>query len=45
MSKNEQQIKYLIKEIDAIENNIKKSKSQLKILKEELKKLVDTDED
>jgi endonuclease III len=45
MSKNEEKIMRLLKEIGDIENHIKLLKSTLKHLKEELKKAVDTDED
>jgi len=45
MSKNEEKIIRLLKEIGDIENHIKILKSTLKHLKEELKKTVDADED
>jgi hypothetical protein len=45
MSRNEEKIIRILKEITDIENHIKLLKSTLKNLKEELKKAVDTDED
>jgi hypothetical protein len=45
MSRNEEKIIRMLKEITDIENHIKLLKSTLKNLKEELKKAVDTDED
>jgi len=45
MTKNEEQIKRLIKEIDDIENHIKLLKATIKDLKNQLRHAVETDED